>query len=438
MKACQGERGLQRNPFGVLGLGRSETEVDRIAGPVAPPHSLAWHAGKSMCYRSIVIYKSLLRPILFLQDPEEAHEQTLSMLSKLSFIEGLLENVYAVTDSRLETRLDTLKFSNPVGLAAGLDKNGKALKIWAGFGFGFVEIGAVTAHAQPGNPKPRLYRLPKDCALINRLGFNNEGAKAISAKLRELQQRNELPKLPLGINIGRSKIVDTKDAAQDYLFTFEKLYRFADYFTLNVSSPNTPNLRDLQEKGHLEALLAVIQGKNQDLAPQLGEPPKPVYLKVAPDMEFSQLDQIIEVVLDQKLSGIAATNATAFMRESLVEPTSEPGGLSGKPLRGRATSFIRHIYKSTQGKLPIIGVGGIFTAEDAYEKITAGAGAVQILTGFVYEGPGAVKRINQGLLKLLERDGFRNIEEAVGSQSHIKQKEKIVGWVEAHGAETHR
>ena len=374
-----------------------------------------------------MIYKTLLRPILFLKDPEQAHEQTLSLLANLSFAEGLFENFFRVEDSRLETRIGSLKFGNPVGLAAGLDKNGKALRMWAGFGFGFVEIGAVTAHAQPGNPKPRLYRLPKDDALINRLGFNNEGAEAISAKLRAMQQKNELPKIPLGINIGRSKIVDTQHAAEDYLFTFEKLYRFADYFTLNVSSPNTPNLRDLQEKEHLEGLLAAIQAKNQELARQLSEPPKPVYLKIAPDMEFSQLDQIIEVVLDQKLSGIAATNASAFMRETLMTPTSEPGGLSGKPLRGRATSFIQHIYQATQGKLPIVGIGGIFTAEHAYEKITAGASAVQILTGLVYEGPGGVTRINQGLLKLLERDGFKSIGEAVGSQTHAKQKETKIG-----------
>ena len=374
-----------------------------------------------------MIYKTLFRPILFLKDPEETHEQTLSLLKNLSFMEGMLENFFRVEDSRLETRIGSLKFGNPVGLAAGLDKNGKALRIWAGFGFGFVEIGAVTAHAQPGNPKPRLYRLPKDCALINRLGFNNEGAEAISAKLRAMQQKTEISRIPLGINIGRSKIVDTQDAAQDYLFTFERLYPFADYFTLNVSSPNTPNLRDLQEKTHLEGLLAVIQAKNQELARQPSGQPKSVYLKIAPDMEFSQLDQIIAVVLDQKLAGIAATNATAFMRETLSTPTNEPGGLSGKPLRDRATLFIRHIYQATRGTLPIIGVGGIFTAEDAYEKITAGASAVQILTGFVYEGPGAVKRINQGLVALLERDGFRSIGEAVGSKSHLKQKESKQG-----------
>ncbi len=376
-----------------------------------------------------MIYQRLFRPILFLKDAEQTHEQTLSLLSRLSFMEGLLENLYTVRDSRLQVDLGPLRFSNPVGLAAGFDKNGEALRIWPGFGFGFIEIGAVTAHAQPGNPKPRLYRLPKDLALINRLGFNNDGAEAISKKLDALRQQGEFPGVPLGINIGRSKLVDNKDAAQDYLYTFQRLFTFGDFFTLNVSSPNTPNLRDLQGKDHLTDLLGAFQGRNKQLAQQQKVSPKPVFLKVAPDMDFSQLDQIIEVVLAQKLTGIAATNATAFMRETLVTRTNEPGGLSGKPLRTKATSFIEHIYRSTQGKLAIIGVGGIFTAEDAYEKITAGASAVQILTGFVYEGPGAVKRINQGLLKLLERDGFESISAAVGSKvkSAIENKSTVGG-----------
>lgn len=376
-----------------------------------------------------MIYQRVLRPILFLKDAEQTHEQALNVLSRLSFLEGLLENLYGVRDKRLEIDLGPLKFSNPVGLAAGFDKNAKAVRIWPGFGFGFAEIGAVTAHAQPGNPKPRLSRLPKDYALINRLGFNNDGAEAIGVKLQHMRDRGELLKIPLGINIGRSKIVENKDAAQDYLFTFQKLFTLGDFFTLNVSSPNTPNLRDLQGKDHLTDLLGALQARNQQLAQQQNVKPKPIFLKVAPDMDLSQLDQIIEVVLTQKLTGIAATNATAFMRESLVTRTNEPGGLSGKPLRARATSFIEHIYRSTQGKLAIIGVGGIFTAEDAYEKITAGAGAVQILTGFVYEGPGVVKRINQGLLKLLARDGFKSISQAVGSKvkSAIQHKSKMGG-----------
>lgn len=364
-----------------------------------------------------MLYKAILRPLLFLRDPERSHEQTLALLSDLGFLEGALERLFAVEDKRLQIHLDSLTFSNPVGLGAGFDKNGKAIKTLPGFGFGFVEIGAVTALPQPGNLKPRLFRLPKDQALINRLGFNNEGAEAISARLESLQKDGKVPKIPLGINIGRSKIVETKDAAADYLFTFERLYPFGDYFTLNVSSPNTPNLRELQEKSHLRELLEAIQRKNRELGKQSKAQEKPILVKIAPDMEFSQVDEIIEVVESQKVAGIIATNATAFLRENLVTRIDEPGGLSGKPLRAKATSFIRHIYKVTQGRLPIIGSGGIFTAEDAYEKIAAGATAVQIYTGFVYEGPAAVKRINRGLIRLMERDGFKSISEVVGSRA---------------------
>jgi len=364
-----------------------------------------------------MLYKYILRPILFLKDAEKTHEQTLFLLSKLNFLEGALEQLYVVDDKRLQVRLGALTLPNPVGLAAGFDKNGAALTIWPGFGFGFMEVGAVTALRQPGNPKPRLYRLPRDKALINRLGFNNEGAEAIAVRLEALRKSGKVLRIPLGINIGRSKIVETKDAAADFLFTFEKLYPYGDYFTLNVSSPNTPNLRDLQEKNLLKELLSAIQTKNREMARLIGSQEKPVLVKIAPDMDFSQVDEIIEVARSQRVAGIIATNATAFLRETLVTKMDEPGGLSGKPLRAKATSFISHIYKATGEKLPIIGVGGVFTAEDAYEKIKAGATAVQILTGFVYEGPCAVKRINQGLLRLLERDGFKSISEAVGSDT---------------------
>jgi dihydroorotate dehydrogenase len=362
-----------------------------------------------------MLYKTLVRPLMFLRDAEKAHEQTLAMLSHLGFLEGLLENLFCVDDGRLQVRVGSLTFANPVGLAAGFDKNGVAIETWPGFGFGFVEIGAITARAQPGQSKPRLFRLPHDDALINRLGFNNEGAEAIAAKLKTLRPNGRRFKIPLGINIGRTKVVATKDAAADYLFTFERLFPYGDYFTLNVSSPNTPELRDLQQKGHLATLLETIQTKNRELARKAGSQDKPVFVKIDPDMELKQVEEIIAVAEAQKIAGIVATNASAFLRENLTTRVNEPGGLSGKPLRARATEFIRHIYKQTRGGLPIIGAGGVFTAEDAYEKIQAGATAVQILTGFVYEGPGAVKRINRGLLKLIERDEFKNISDAVGS-----------------------
>lgn len=365
-----------------------------------------------------MFYKSLVRPLLFRKDPEKSHEQILALLSHLEFLYGTLNDFYKVDDDRLKVRIGPLTFPNPVGLAAGFDKNAVAPKTLSAFGFGFMEIGAVTAQAQPGNPKPRLYRLPEDHALINRLGFNNEGAEAIALKLERLRARGATPEVPLGINIGRTRIVETKDAVMDFLLAFDKLFPHGDFFSLNVSSPNTPNLRDLQEKALLRELLAAVQEKNRALATRAKIDPKPVFVKIAPDIEFSQVDEIIEVVAAVKLTGIVATNATAYMREGLKSPAArEPGGLSGRPITRMVTAFISHIYRATQGRLPVIGVGGIFNAQDAYDKIKAGAGAVQIYTGWVYEGPGAVKRINRGLLSLLERDGLKHLSEAVGMES---------------------
>lgn len=364
-----------------------------------------------------MFYRKLLRPLLFQLDPERVHEITLSLLAKLSSLEPIFEWLFVETDTRLQVRLGSLKFPNPVGLAAGFDKNARTVRIWPGFGFGFIEVGAVTAFAQPGNPKPRLFRLPEDEALINRLGFNNEGARAIAARLEVLKKKGGLLKIPVGINIGKTKTTENKDATKDYLFTFERLYVSGDYFTLNVSSPNTLGLRELQEKARLEELVQAIQEKNRDLAAMSRAGEKPVFVKVAPDMEFAQLDDIIEVSLSHRVAGIIATNASAFMRELLSSRIDESGGLSGRPLRAKARVFVRHIYNTTGGRLPLIGSGGIFTAEDAYETITAGASAVQVYTGFVYQGPGTVKRINRGLLRFLERDGFKNLAEAVGSRA---------------------
>ena len=362
-----------------------------------------------------MLYKSLLRPLMFRKDPEASHEMILGLLAKTEGFSGILEKIYNVDDARLTVKIGSLRFANPVGLAGGFDKNAIAPRTIASFGFGFMEIGAITAQAQPGNPKPRLYRLPEDAALINRLGFNNQGAAAIAAKLEHMRARGGLPKIPLGMNIGRTKIVETKDAVADFLACFERLYRHGDFFTLNVSSPNTPHLRDLQEKNLLRELLSAVQEKNREFAARVKTELKPVFVKIAPDMEFSQLDEIIDVAASAQLAGIVATNATAFMREKLKSPNGrEPGGLSGRPITAKVTSFVSHIYQQTRGQLPIIGVGGIFNAADAYEKIKAGASAVQIYTGWIYEGPGAVKRINQGLARLLERDGLKHISEAVG------------------------
>ena len=362
-----------------------------------------------------MFYKSLVRPILFRKDPEESHEMILRTLARLEFLYGTVEEFYKVEDDRLAVKIGPLTFANPVGLAGGFDKNVTAPKMISAFGFGFMEVGAITAQAQPGNPKPRLYRLQEDDALINRLGFNNEGAAALAIKLDRLRARNGRPKIPLGMNIGRTKIVETKDAVADFLCCFTELFPHGDFFTLNVSSPNTPNLRDLQEKSLLRELLTAVQEKNRELSARAAIDLKPVFVKIAPDMEFSQVDEIIEVVEQVKLTGIVATNATAFMRDGLRSPNGpEPGGLSGRPITAMVTKFIAHIYQITQGRLPIIGVGGIFNAQDTYEKIKAGANAVQIYTGWVFEGPGAVKRINKGLIRLLERDGLKHISEAVG------------------------
>jgi len=362
-----------------------------------------------------MLYKSIIRPLLFRKDPETSHEMMLGLLARAEWCADAVEKFYRVDDERLSVRVGPLQFANPVGLAGGFDKNAIAPKMIASFGFGFMEIGAITAQAQPGNPKPRLYRLPEDDALINRLGFNNEGAATIAAKLERMAARGGRPKIPLGMNIGRTKIVETKDAVADFLACFEKLYAHGDFFTLNVSSPNTPNLRDLQEKNLLRELLSAVQEKNHELSAAAKIVVKPVFVKIAPDMEFSEVDEIIEVVSAAKLDGIVATNATAFMRENLRSPNGpEPGGLSGRPITEKVTQFVAHIHRVAGGKLPIIGVGGIFNAQDAYDKIKAGASAVQIYTGWVYEGPGAVKRINQGLCRLLERDGLKHISDAVG------------------------
>lgn len=345
----------------------------------------------------------------------------LALLAKAEGFVGILEKMYRVDDERLAVNVGPLRFANPVGLAGGFDKNAIAPKTIASFGFGFMEIGAITDQAQPGNPKPRLYRLPEDEALINRLGFNNDGAAAIAAKLERMAARGGRPNIPLGMNIGRTKIVETKNAVGDFLACFEKLFAHGDFFTLNVSSPNTPSLRDLQEKSLLGELLSAVQEKNRQLSAGAKIAPKPVFVKIAPDMEFSQVDEIIDVVQSVKLTGIVATNATAFMRENLKSPNGpEPGGLSGRPITAKVTEFVAHIYRATRGQLAVIGVGGIFHAQDAYDKIKAGANAVQIYTGWVYEGPGAVKRINQGLCRLLERDGLKRISEAVGVAAQRK------------------
>jgi dihydroorotate dehydrogenase len=318
-----------------------------------------------------------------------------------------------VTDPRLAQTCWGLNFANPLGLAAGFDKNGTAARAWPLFGFGFTELGTVTRYAQPGNPKPRLFRLLADQAALNRMGFNNQGADAMATHLATLWPMGRSP-IPIGINLGKSKVTPLEEAAADYGYSFQKLYPWGDYFVVNVSSPNTPGLRSLQAAEQLAPILATLQAANPNH--------KPLLVKIAPDLEWEEIAAVIDLAQQYHLAGIIATNTT-IRREGLktaILPqtgrpiTEEAGGISGAPLRDRATEVIRFIWKTTQGQLPIIGVGGIFTAEDAWEKITAGACLLQTYTGWIYEGPWMVRRVMEGLLQKLEEHALPSLEAAVG------------------------
>jgi dihydroorotate dehydrogenase len=370
------------------------------------------------CYNpnrlAFMIYRSFLRPILFRLSPETAHELALGSLSFLN-----PDPIRSVFARRYESsRCDKLKrfgleFANPVGLAAGFDKNGTAASALAALGFGFVEVGTVTNEPQRGNEKPRLFRLPADGALINRLGFNNSGA----AQLVQNLSRHR-PECVLGVNIGKSRSIAIEDAIRDYLATFETVYDTADYIAINVSSPNTPQLRELQRHDLLSELLGALQKRNEELARARSQIRKPLLLKIAPDLTERELASIIEVAQRAEVAGIIATNTT-IDREGLRTPVDQvracgDGGLSGAPLRARSNEVISFIYRATDGRLPIIGVGGVFTAHDAWEKIRAGASLIQLYTGFIYEGPGVAKRINAGLREILKRDGFGSLDDAIG------------------------
>jgi dihydroorotate dehydrogenase len=304
-----------------------------------------------------------------------------------------------------------LTFHTPIGLAAGLDKNAEAVSAFSHLGFGFVEVGTITPKPQPGNEQPRSFRLPSDKALINRMGFNNDGIAILSSRLQQLKTRP----IPIAINIGKNKITPNEDAIQDYLACMRGLYQQGDFFVVNISSPNTPDLRKLQHGDDLENLLLAVREEAITLSKTFHEPrAKSVLVKIAPDLTQEELTSIVSTVLKTKIDGIIATNTT-LSRAGLTHPNQkETGGLSGKPLRERSTEVIREIYKQTEGKLPIIGSGGIFTAEDAYEKIVAGASMIEVYTGMVYQGPSINKQIQNGLLQLLKRDGYSHISEAIG------------------------
>ena len=340
------------------------------------------------------MYKAIIKPLFFLFPPELAHQLTVSIfraLLKIPLLNRIIQSFYRVEHPRLKRSFLGLSFSNPVGLAAGFDKDGKHLKTMSALGFGFLEIGTITPVSQAGNPKPRLFRLPKDAALINRMGFNNMGIESLIDRLKKRPKN-----LIIGGNIGKNKDTPQEEALNDYGQCFRQLFPYVDYFAINVSSPNTPGLRQLQEKEPLEQLLFYLQALNKELGG------KPILLKIAPDLNFEQLDDILHIVEKTQLDGVIATNTTISRADLSTSPMIVKeigqGGLSGKPLTQRATDVIRYLNQKSKGQLFIIGVGGIFSAEDALEKINAGASLIQVYTGLIYEGPSLVKKINKGIL----------------------------------------
>lgn len=337
------------------------------------------------------MYKQIIRPILFCFDPEAVHHFTFSLVrfvNKIPGISSLIKSLYTVKDKRLEREVFGLKFKNPVGLAAGFDKDAKLYKELSNFGFGFIEIGTLTPKAQEGNPKKRLFRLREDSAIVNRMGFNNGG---VDEAVKRLNVNNGVL---IGGNIGKNKITPNEEAVKDYEICFDALYDYVDYFVVNVSSPNTPNLRALQDKEPLTQLLQTLQDKNKTKQKE-----KPILLKIAPDLTDDQLLDIIDIVKETKIAGVIATNTT-ISRDGLQSVNRiEMGGLSGKPLTKRSTEVIRFLSEKSNKAFPIIGVGGIHTAEDAIEKLEAGASLVQLYTGFIYEGPALVKAINKKILE---------------------------------------
>jgi dihydroorotate dehydrogenase len=342
------------------------------------------------------MYKLLIRPFLFLFSPETIHHftfKTLKTLGSIPDVLSLIKSIYSISDKQLERTLFGITFKNPVGLAAGFDKDAILIDELAAFGFGFIEIGTLTPKPQPGNDKPRLFRLPEDQAIINRMGFNNHGVDEAVEKLRTRKSN-----VIVGGNIGKNKVTPNEQASEDYKKCFEALYPYVDYFVVNVSSPNTPNLRELQEKEPLKKLLSEV--KALSLAK---EKPKPVLLKIAPDLNSDQLSDVVEILKETNTDGVIATNTT-ISREGLISDTQKvaaigAGGLSGKPLSARATEVISYLRSKLGPDFPIIGVGGIMSAQDAVDKLNAGADLIQIYTGFIYEGPALIKSINKVLLK---------------------------------------
>ena len=356
------------------------------------------------------LFEKLIRPMLFRLDPERAHEMAIGFLEKGLTTTPARRAAAAkfATDFPYPVERFGLKFKNPLGIAAGFDKNGRVVNQLSALGFGFVEVGTVTQRPQPGNEKPRMFRLPVDMALINRLGFNNEGAEAVVQRLTGLKRECNV-----GVNIGKNKDVPNEEAGENYLSVFELVHPAADYIAVNISSPNTPNLRDLQRPESLDDLLGSLQRRNRELGA------KPLLVKIAPDLTDGEIAEVVDICRQQEVDGIIATNTTIY-RDGLLTPDVDaigPGGLSGRPLSSRSTAVISRVYRISDGKLPIIGVGGILTARDAFDKVAAGASLLQAYTGFVYGGPRFAADVITGLADLLDKGRFSTLDEAVGSRA---------------------
>jgi len=340
----------------------------------------------------------LIKPLLFKFDPEKVHYFVTRSLKRFNKFPGgaaLSRALWGLDDAMLEKEVFGLKFKNPVGLAAGFDKNADTISEMANLGFGFIEVGTVTPLAQPGNPKPRMFRLPEDSALINRMGFNNAGMDAAAENIAAYRKKAPAAQkgLIIGGNIGKNKLTPNEDAVGDYVKCFDRLFNVVDYFVVNVSSPNTPGLRELQEKAPLMQLLNTLEQRNSKNGIS-----RPILLKIAPDLTNEQLDDIVEIVLQTGIAGVIATNTTISRDGLTAQHKNETGGLSGKPLTKRSTDVIKYLSQKSKGAFPIIGVGGIHSPEDALEKLAAGASLIQLYTGFIYEGPGLIKRINKAVL----------------------------------------
>ena len=365
------------------------------------------------------------RPILAIQDSEKAHYRAMrkiKLFAKWKITRGLLSGLFS--SPKLNVERFGIEFTNPVGLAAGMDKKAEALSAWPALGFGFAEVGGVTLHEQEGNDKPRMFRNWGSRSLINRMGFNNDGADKTAKRLEETKQKGNWPNIPIAINLGKSKITDNENAAEDYCGSIEKLWQYADFFVVNVSSPNTPNLRDLQTDEYLESLLEKCIQQNKKCAKEHNANEKPILVKVAPDLNDEQLAIIARTARSSGLSGIVATNTTISRPEiygsSGEKFIQESGGLSGKPLGKRSTEVIRLIYQETEGQLPIIGVGGISNTEDAWEKIINGACLLQFYSAFVFEGPSVTKSIVKGLKKKLRQHSLDSLDQAVGMAVNVR------------------